>query len=172
MSARTWRNYGELFSGLGWLPLVGPWIERGRIANKLLAKLLQRRKEGSADRRAKLTKELQKLGRPIVVVIDDIDRLSTTEIRDIFKLVRLTASFPNIVYVLAFDRERVENALTEQGIEGRDYLAGYGSVEILDERVDALNVAEDSEDADLLALARKYRGGWRPKDFGANNDEE
>ena len=115
-------DYGELFSGLGWLPLVGPWIERGRIANKLLAKLLQRRKEGSSDRRAKLTKELQKLGRPIVVVIDDIDRLSTTEIRDIFKLVRLTASFPNIVYVLAFDRERVENALTEQGIEGRDYL--------------------------------------------------
>lgn len=77
-------DYRELFSGLGWLPLVGPWIERGRVANKLLAKLLQRRKEGSADRRAKLTKELQKLGRPIVVVIDDIDRLSTTEIRDTF----------------------------------------------------------------------------------------
>jgi hypothetical protein len=131
-------DYGELFSGLGWLPLVGPWIERGRIANKLLAKLLQRRKEGSADRRAKLTKELQKLGRPIVVVIDDIDRLSTTEIRDIFKLVRLTASFPNIVYVLAFDRERVENALTEQGIEGRDYLE-----KILQLAIDLPAVADD-----------------------------
>ena len=23
-------DYGETFSGLGWLPLVGPWIERGR----------------------------------------------------------------------------------------------------------------------------------------------
>lgn len=115
-------DYGELFSGLGWLPLVGPWIERGRVANKLLAKLLQRRKEGSTDRRAKLTKDLQDLARPIVVVIDDIDRLSTGEIRDIFKLVRLTASFPNIIYVLAFDRERVETALTEEGIRGRDYL--------------------------------------------------
>lgn len=51
-------------------------------------------------------------------------------------------------------------------------VAVYGSEEILAERVDALNVADGSEDADLLALARKYRGGWRPKDFGAENDEE
>jgi predicted KAP-like P-loop ATPase len=87
-------DYGELFSGLGWLPLVGPWIERGRIANRLLAKLLQRRKEGSADRRAKLTKELQKLGRPIVVVIDDIDRLSTTEIRGHLQARSANGQFP------------------------------------------------------------------------------
>ena len=56
------------------------------------------------------------------MVLDDIDRLSTSEIRDIFKLVRLTASFPNIIYLVAFDRIRVEKALKEQGIKGRDYL--------------------------------------------------
>lgn len=81
----------------------------------------------NADRSAKkvreeITKELTALAKPIVVVIDDIDRLTTTEIREIFKLVRLTASFPNIIYVLAFDRERVENALTEDSIPGRAYL--------------------------------------------------
>ena len=57
-----------------------------------------------------------------MVIADDIDRLSTGEIRDIFKLVRLTASFPNVIYLVAFDRKRVEDALTEQGIEGRNYL--------------------------------------------------
>ncbi|WP_084360044.1 KAP family P-loop NTPase fold protein [Janibacter anophelis] len=72
--------------------------------------------------REEITKELVSLARPIVVVIDDIDRLTTLEIREIFKLVRLTASFPNIIYVLAFDRERVEQALTEDGIPGRAYL--------------------------------------------------
>ena len=25
-------EYGEAFSGLSWLPLAGPWIERGRVA--------------------------------------------------------------------------------------------------------------------------------------------
>ncbi|MBO1740806.1 P-loop NTPase fold protein [Leifsonia sp. TF02-11] len=81
----------------------------------------------NADRSAKkvreeITKELIALAQPIVVVIDDIDRLTTIEIREIFKLVRLTASFPNIIYVLAFDRDRVEQALTEDGVPGRAYL--------------------------------------------------
>ncbi len=115
-------EYGETFSGMGWLPLVGPWIERGREATKILAKILQRRREGVGGRRQKLEKALAKLDKPIIVVLDDIDRLSTSEIRDVFKLVRLTASFPNVVYVVAFDRTRVEEALAEQGIPGRDYL--------------------------------------------------
>jgi hypothetical protein len=115
-------DYGEAFAGLGWLPMVGPWIERGRGAAKVLGKVLSRRREGSTGRRQKLVEALQHLERPIAVVIDDIDRLTTPEIRDIFKLVRLTASFPNIVYVVAFDRERVESALTEEGVPGCDYL--------------------------------------------------
>jgi transposase-like protein len=115
-------DYGEIFSGLGWLPLAGPWIERGRAASDLLAKLLQRRKEGIRARQSKVRDALSKLSKPIVVVLDDIDRLTTSEIRDVFKLVRLTANFPNVIYLLAFDRIRVEQALGEQGIPGRDYL--------------------------------------------------
>lgn len=81
----------------------------------------------SADRSVQkvkddITEALSKLEKPIVVVIDDIDRLTKIEIREIFKLVRLTASFPNIIYLLAFDRERVEQALSEDGISGRAYL--------------------------------------------------
>jgi predicted KAP-like P-loop ATPase len=87
-------DYGEAFSGMGWLPLVGPWIERGRAATNILAKVLQHRKEGIGGRRAKVKKALAALDRPVVVVVDDIDRLTTAEIRDIFKLVRLTANFP------------------------------------------------------------------------------
>jgi predicted KAP-like P-loop ATPase len=115
-------NYGEAFSGLGWLPLVGPWIERGRAVTKLLAKFVQRRKEGVNATRSKVREALAKLEKPLIVILDDIDRLTTLEIRDVFKLVRLTANFPNVIYLLAFDRARVEQALGEQGIPGRDYL--------------------------------------------------
>jgi len=81
----------------------------------------------SADRSAQKVKEditeaLSKLKKPIVVVIDDIDRLTKIKIREIFKLVRLTASFTNIIYLLAFDRKRVEQALSEDSIPGRAYL--------------------------------------------------
>jgi hypothetical protein len=115
-------EYGEAFSDLGWLPILGPWIERGRATAKLVAKILQRRREGIGGRRMKLWKKLSVLDKPLIVVLDDIDRLTTSEIRDIFKLVRLTANFPNVIYVVAFDRIRVESALAEEGIPGRAYL--------------------------------------------------
>jgi hypothetical protein len=115
-------EYGEIFSGLGWLPVVGPWIERVRAGNKVLAKMLQRRKEGVGSRRAKVEAVLSQLKSPFAVVVDDIDRLTSSEIRDVFRLVRLTANFPNVIYILAFDRLRVETALAENGVLGRDYL--------------------------------------------------
>ena len=118
-------SYGEMFSVLGGLPEGDTSLEVISGAMKIIGKLLQRRKETkeSVDsRRRKLEEALSSLDKPIVVVLDDIDRLETSEIRDIFKLVRLTANFPNIIYIVAFDRDRVEKALDDQGVPGRDYL--------------------------------------------------
>ncbi|MFC4904179.1 KAP family P-loop NTPase fold protein [Kocuria oceani] len=115
-------KYGQAFSKWDWLPFVGPWIERGKGVGDLIVDLMELRSEGVVERRKKLQEVLEAAENPIVVVLDDIDRLSTSEIRDVFKLVRLTASFPYIVYVLSFDRARVEAALREDGIPGRDYL--------------------------------------------------
>ena len=72
--------------------------------------------------RKTLADELQKHDNRIVVVLDDIDRLSAPEIREVFKLVRLTASFPNLIYIVSCDRSRVEQALDENGLSGCDYL--------------------------------------------------
>ena len=119
---RSLEDYGEPFSGMSWLPFVGPWMERGRVATNILAKILQRRKEGVGGRRIKVVNALAALDKPLVVVVDDIDRLTTSEIREVFKLIRLTANFPNVIYIAAFDRARVEAALDEQRIPGRDYL--------------------------------------------------
>jgi len=115
-------RYGDIFSGWGFLPLAGSWIERGRKFLNILGIILQRKKEGVGGLRAKVEKALATLDKPIIVVLDDIDRLNTAEIQDIFKLIRLTANFPNMIYIVAFDRIRVEEALTEQNLPGRDYL--------------------------------------------------
>jgi energy-coupling factor transporter ATP-binding protein EcfA2 len=114
--------YSELLTPLTLLPFVGAWFDRFRGATGSIKRFQEKRKEGVATRRARLISALDKLDVPIVVVIDDIDRLTTAEIREMFKLVRLTASFANIIYLLAFDRARVERALSEDGIVGRDYL--------------------------------------------------
>ena len=78
--------------------------------------------EGAVALKPRIEAELGRLNKPIIVLLDDIDRLSTSEIREVFKLVRLIANFPNVIYIVAFDRDRVERALGDQGVEGRDYL--------------------------------------------------
>lgn len=70
-----------------------------------------------------LSKEASKLKRRTVVFIDDIDRLTAAETRQIFQLVKLTARFPYVVYVLAFDRTAVADALGGVSIgSGGEYL--------------------------------------------------
>jgi len=115
-------KYGEIFTGLTWIPIVGSWVERVRLAAKIIGKAFAAKKESSHVHRNKVKDALSDLNKRIVVVLDDIDRLTTSEIRDVFKLVRLTANFPNIIYVLAFDRDRVEKAFDEPNLPGRHYL--------------------------------------------------
>ncbi len=75
------------------------------------------------QRRKDVEDALRNRERPIIVVLDDVDRLSVSEIRDVFKLARLTGSFPNLIYIVLCDRLRVEQALGEEpGLSGRDYL--------------------------------------------------
>ena len=115
--------YGEVLSGLSIIPLIGPQIAPAGVAMSRLAELLQRDKEGISGQKKKVEEDLTNLDKLVIVVIDDIDRLTPSEIRSIFKLVRLTANFPNIIYVVSFDRNIVEKALEKQNpLSGRDYL--------------------------------------------------
>ena len=70
-----------------------------------------------------LDKLLPDLTQRVVVFVDDIDRLERDALRLLFRMIRLNADFPNVTYVLAFDRLVVEKNLDEpNGIRGRDYL--------------------------------------------------
>lgn len=113
--------------------LTGPLqgiIASGNIFSKIIVKILSAAvgryftNSISLDKmKATIDDYLRKRETNIVVVIDDIDRLSDSEIFLIFKLVTLTASFPHIVYLLAFDRAVVEKALCNlQRDDGAGYL--------------------------------------------------
>lgn len=73
--------------------------------------------------RQELQALLASLDRRLVVVVDDVDRLRPQEVLDIVRLVRLVGDFPNTLYLLAFDRPRVEECLGEGDPKrGRAYL--------------------------------------------------
>ncbi|NOT57438.1 MAG: AAA family ATPase, partial [Deltaproteobacteria bacterium] len=75
------------------------------------------------DVKQDLANSLKALKEPILVVIDDVDRLSTDEIKLLFQLVKANADFPNLVYLLLFQRDIVEKSLeTITSITGREFL--------------------------------------------------
>lgn len=112
-------DYGDHLSVV---PIVGPWPARARLLFRVLGLWQKPKKSQIEATRDKIGKALERQAKPIIVMLDDLDRLTAGEIRDIFRLVRLTANFPNIVYVLAFDRHHVEQSLSQDGIAGREYL--------------------------------------------------
>ena len=58
-----------------------------------------------------LNKEIGKLGKKIIIFIDDVDRLDSEELTELFSLVRNISSFPNMSYILAYDKAYVTNQL-------------------------------------------------------------
>lgn len=57
-----------------------------------------------------LADKLRVGGRRFLVLIDDIDRLREDDVRSIMQMVKSVGQLPNVIYLLAYDREIVWNA--------------------------------------------------------------
>lgn len=55
--------------------------------------------------------ELRTLGTPVLVVVDDIDRLQPGELFDLLKVVRLLGRFPGVDFLLAYDEQTLIETL-------------------------------------------------------------
>ena len=69
---------------------------------------------------------------PIIIAIDDVDRLCFDELITLLKLIRNTADFPNIYYVIAADHSALCNTLETNGIQSPDeYMKKFFNFELL-----------------------------------------
>lgn len=138
---------------------------------------------GLDELKQQIEEVLERSGKRVVVLIDDIDRLERAEIQAIFKLVKLSASFRSTSYVLSFDDEMVASSIGERyaqaGYEaGRDYLAKIVQVPlhlpppdatrlrhmVLDGVAVALRQSGiELEKNDLNAFARHFIEGLEPR---------
>ena len=143
--AAKWREYG-IYLTLGAslaksfkivLPLLGiPGLEIVELLGKGLKEAGEVSKDGAEglfaqsetnnslnELKQEISELMAELERPILVVIDDVDRLSTKEITLLFQLIKANADFPNIIYFLLFQRDIVEKSLeTIAPITGREFL--------------------------------------------------
>lgn len=106
-------GYAEL---LGAIPGYG-------AAAKEAAKLIKPAEKSISTLKSEIAKALSEASSKILVIIDDIDRLTSEETRQIFRVVKAVADFPNVIYLLAFDRAVAAKALESVHVgDGNAYL--------------------------------------------------
>lgn len=119
-------KYSSAFDLAKYIPKYGQIIGAfGKKGLSFLGKALQNSSEDLdiLSQKQKVVELLNKQNCKILVVIDDIDRLSSEQIRQVFQLVSSVAKFPNTAYLLVFDKDVVIKALGKvQEGKGEDYL--------------------------------------------------
>lgn len=99
--------------------------------NKFMTLIFHRKRQSLQERKEELSSLFQKLDRPVVVCIDDLDRMEHDEIFEVLRLIRNTADLNNMIYVVVYDKEYVVEELTSKKIKDAEiYLEKIFDVEL------------------------------------------
>ena len=91
----------------------------------------------------KIKEQLRHIHNKRFVLIDDIDRLDEDEILAVLKLIRNTANFPNIIYIVAFDKSYISKHISSSNTaDGFSYLEKIFQLEIPLPRIDNIDIVE------------------------------
>ena len=96
-------NYADLL-----LAVDSSWL-------KLAHELLRLSQRSTTEQFAKLSRDIEELGRKVVIFIDDVDRLTREELMELFNLVRNSSNLPCLYFVLAYDKSYVLKTLQSDG---------------------------------------------------------
>ncbi|EGK8091435.1 AAA family ATPase, partial [Campylobacter lari] len=122
-------------------PVTSVAISKTSNAISDFNKLLNAEKKGLDEIKNKINTALSNIDTKIIIVIDDLDRLADTDIREIFQLVRSVADFKNTIYILAYDNEIVTKALDKiQKDKGERYIEKIVQVPIVLPKLNKANL--------------------------------
>lgn len=115
-------SYGRRLAGFdarsaSWLNWLGFLSNRGSVQ--------------SSGEYQRINEMLRATARKIVITIDDLDRLYPAEIMEVLKLIRNTANFSNVFYLVGYDKRYVQGAIKTLNEAGNlDYLDKIFQLEI------------------------------------------
>lgn len=123
-AAKELLAYSKLFSVAKFIPGAEPWasIVEGVVktvggATEKISKLKELDVIGQKN---KVKDILSSLNQSIIVIIDDIDRLTPDEAFQVVRLVKAVADFPGTSFLLCFDPDYLTGALEKHGIKKAD----------------------------------------------------
>lgn len=119
--AKELLSYSKLFSVAKLIPGVEPW---GSLVENIFKgvgdatqSLSDLKELDIAGKKARVEENLRDIDRPIVVIIDDMDRLTPKECFQVLRLVKAVADFPRTAFVLAFEPNYLESVLASNNID-------------------------------------------------------
>lgn len=68
-----------------------------------------------------INKAISKLNKKIIIFIDDLDRLDNNEIIEVIRIIRNSANFANTIFIAAYDRNYLVNALKKINSYNNEY---------------------------------------------------
>ncbi len=123
-AAKELLAYSKLFNAMKFVPGVEPWASTVQGVFKVVGSATQKisklKELDLIGRKNKIKKILSSLNQSIIVIIDDIDRLTPDEAYQIVRLVKAVADFPGTSFLLCFDPEYLAGALEKHGIKKSD----------------------------------------------------
>ena len=88
------------------------------------------KREANVNRlKDEIRESLCKIGKSVYILIDDLDRLTKSEIYEVIRLIRNTANFPYLKFIVACDRKYIVTQLKELTIEPK-YLEKIFMIEV------------------------------------------
>jgi predicted KAP-like P-loop ATPase len=129
-------SYTKWLTPLKHVPIVGQVVgvaqEAATGAASGLQGLAEQMDKDLETARTELEKALLEQKHRIIVILDDLDRLTDTEICETMRLIKSVACLPNIVYLLACDPKIVAAALNRiHSGKGTEYLEKMVQVPLL-----------------------------------------
>ncbi|MBC7001732.1 AAA family ATPase [Photobacterium sp. BZF1] len=118
--AKELLSYSKLFNVAKLVPGVEPFgsivenIFKG--AGEATEAISELKKLDVQAQKQKVINSLEKLNKSIVIIIDDIDRLTPSECFQVLRLVKAVADFPRTSFLLAFDPDYLESVLASNNI--------------------------------------------------------
>ena len=113
--ARELKAYAKVFDFIKLVPGAEPWASLVKAviesAGETVDSVASYKTPDVEVRKEKVEEALRRFGHPIIVFIDDIDRLFPFEVFEMVRIVKAVGDLPNVGYVLAWDPEYVSDAL-------------------------------------------------------------
>lgn len=118
--AKELKTYGKAFDVLRLIPGAEPWASIIKTVlqsvGEATGSIAELKTPDIEQQKRKVEEALRKFPKPIIVCIDDLDRLYPVEVFEMIRIIKAVGDLPHVGYLLAWDASYVTSALANASV--------------------------------------------------------